>query len=253
VSGDDTDIGGRRAAFPETPASAVLAARSDDPVARARGFSSLVTAYWKPVYKCIRIRFRKNNEEAKDLTQSFFTHALEREIFRSYDPQRASFRAFVRTCLSNYVRTADEAARRIKRGGRAIKLSLDFDAAENEVLAAKASPAASFEEEFDREMARALESSAVDELKERLESRGKALYFRIFSRYDLADEDEPRPTYKDLAEELGIKTTDVTNHLASARRQLRTIVLRRLREITASEEEYRSEAQSLLGIDPEAA
>ncbi len=253
MSGDDTDIGGRRAAFPETPASAVLAARSDDPVARARGFSSLVTAYWKPVYKCIRIRFRKNNEEAKDLTQSFFTHALEREIFRSYDPERASFRAFVRTCLSNFVRTADEAARRIKRGGQAIKLSLDFDAAESEILASKTSPAESFEEEFDREMARSLESSAVDELKERLESRGKGVYFQIFSRYDLADEDDERPTYKDLATELGIKSTDVTNHLASARRQLRTIVLRRLREITASEEEFRSEAQSLLGIDPEAA
>jgi len=253
VRGDDTDIGGRKAAFPETPASAVLAIRSDDPLARARGFSTLVAAYWKPVYKCIRIRFRKSNEEAKDLTQSFFTHALEREIFTSYDPERASFRAFARTCLSNFVRSADESERRLKRGGGAIKLSLDFDGAESELALAQGSPAASYEEEFDREMARSLEASALGELEERLESRGKGIYFRIFARYDLAPEEKPRPTYKDLADELGIKTTDVTNHLSHARRQMRAIVLRRLREITASDEEFRSEAQSLLGIDPEAA
>lgn len=253
MRGDDTDIGGRKAAFPETPASALLAIRSDDPLARARGFSTLVSAYWKPVYKCIRIRFRKSNEEAKDLTQAFFTHALEREIFTSYDPLRASFRAFARTCLSNFVRTADESERRHKRGGAAIKLSLDFEGAESELALAEGSPAASYEEQFDREMARALEASAVDELRSRLESRDKALYFRIFARYDLAPEEEPRPTYKALAEELGVKTTDVTNYLAHARRQMRTIVLRRLREITASEDEFRSEARSLLGIDPEAA
>ena len=36
----------------------------------------VIELYWKPVYRFIRLKFRKNNEDAKDLTQSFFTSAL---------------------------------------------------------------------------------------------------------------------------------------------------------------------------------
>ena len=44
--------------------------------------------------------------------------------------------------------------------------------------------------------------------------------------------------------------TDVTNELAWARRAFREIVLARLREVCASDEEFRAEARDLLGIDP---
>ena len=41
--------------------------------------------------------------------------------------------------------------------------------------------------------------------------------------------------------------TAVTNHLAFARREFRRILLEKLREITASDEEFRTEARTLLG------
>jgi RNA polymerase sigma factor (sigma-70 family) len=247
---DDTGIGGRgRAGFPHTPASALLAARSDDPVARARGFSSLVAAYWKPVYKSVRLRFGKNNEEAKDLTQAFFTRALEREMFSSYDPERARFRTFVRSCLKNFVANEEEAARRQKRGGDAIRLGLDFEEAEAELGGVTPWAENAFEAEFDRELARSLEAQSLDELERVLRERGKDVYYEIFARYDLAADADERPTYAALAEELGLKATDVTNHLAHARRELRRIVLERLRAITASEEEFRDEARTVLGVD----
>ena len=248
MHGDGTDIGGHRSAFPQTPASAVLAARSDDPVARARGFAALVSAYWKPVYKAVRVRFGKGNEEAKDLTQAFFAHALEREMFGSYDASRARFRTFVRACLHNFVANSEEASRRLKRGGGAVVLSLDFDEAESEIHAS-ALDARSFEEEFDRELVRSLNAMAVRELERCLAERGKELYFRIFARYDLAEDAGAAPTYAALARELGIKVTDVTNYLAHARRELRRIVLEKLREITASEEEFRDEAREILGVE----
>ena len=46
-----------------------------------------------------------------------------------------------------------------------------------------------------------------------------------------------------------MKTSDVTNYLAFARREFRRIVLEQLREMTGSEEEFRREARTLLGID----
>jgi hypothetical protein len=36
----------------------------------------VIALYWKPVYRFIRLKFRKDNEEAKDLTQGFFATAL---------------------------------------------------------------------------------------------------------------------------------------------------------------------------------
>ena len=251
--GDDTDIGGRRAEFPETPASAILAARSDDPIARARGFAALVGAYWKPVYKSIRIRFRKSNEDAKDLTQAFFTHALEGVVFQSYDPDRARFRIYVRTCLRNFVANQEEAARRLKRGGGALTLSLDFDDAEGEIDEAEKLADVSqesFEDAFDREVKKSLQATAVRELHRKLREKDKETYFVLFQSYDLAGDATERPTYAALAQEHGIKVTDVTNHLAYVRRELRRIVLSQLREITASDEEFRDEARELLGVEP---
>jgi hypothetical protein len=75
--------------------------------------------------------------------------------------------------------------------------------------------------------------------------------FALFERYDIEGaEAEARPRYADLAVEFGLAPTQVTNQLHWARRELRRIVLEKLREITASEEEFRAEARALLGRDP---
>jgi len=42
----------------------------------------------------------------------------------------------------------------------------------------------------------------------------------------------------------------VTNHLAFARRELRRLVLERLRAVCASDDEFRLEARELLGVYP---
>jgi hypothetical protein len=48
-----------------------------------------------------------------------------------------------------------------------------------------------------------------------------------------------------------LEATDVTNYLAFARREFRRCVLEQLRDMTASDDEFRREAQSLLGVDAE--
>jgi hypothetical protein len=73
----------------------------------------------------------------------------------------------------------------------------------------------------------------------------------VFARYDLDDAEPGRPSYAALAGELGLSITDVTNHLAAARREFRRISLELLRQMTGSEDEFRREARSLLGHSPE--
>jgi len=247
---DDTDSGLRGGRFPITRLSAIVAAGSQDQAERSRAFDLLVAAYWMPVYKYIRIKWNKSSEDAKDLTQGFFVTALEKNFFHRYDPARARFRTFLRTCLEGFVSNEEKAARRIKRGGNAVILSLDFDSAEDQLALAEPPAPNATDEYFEAEWARSILGLAVEALRSELLAGGKEIYFRLFDRYVLEDPDSP-PSYKDLAREFDLSVSNVTNYLAAARREFRRIVLEKLRELTATDEEFRREARTLLGVDPQ--
>jgi DNA-directed RNA polymerase specialized sigma24 family protein len=236
--------------FPPTRRSAVAAVGSDDPAERARSLEILVRAYWKPVYKHLRVRWRLDSEHAADLTQAFFARALEQRMFSAYDPARALFRTYLKTCLDRHVMKDTESRMRQKRGGGAVTLSLDFSSAERELEGLAVPAPEALESYFDREWTRHLLGMTVDALRERCDQGGKQTTFRVFERYVLDDETTDRPSYAELATELGIKVTDVTNYLAFARREFRRLLLEKLREITGSDEEFDAEARLLLGGAP---
>jgi len=189
----------------------------------------VIALYWKPVYRFIRFKFRKDNEDAKDLTQGFFTTALQRDFFARFDPSKASFRTYVRMAVERFAANEHAAAQRLKRGG-----GVRFEPAED-LAASDGSP----EEIFEREWRRQLFALALDDLRACCEQAGKQLQFRVFEAYDLADLD--RPSYADVAAQHGIAETAVTNHLAWARRTLRALVLDRLRGVTSGERELGEE------------
>ena len=100
------------------------------------------------------------------------------------------------------------------------------------------------------EFARAVFSSALEELKRELAARGSGFAFQVFERYDLDPDPGDPPTYASLAHALDSTESRVTNALHAARREFRRIVLERLRALTGSESEFREEARRLLGTDP---
>ncbi|HET6372251.1 MAG TPA: sigma-70 family RNA polymerase sigma factor [Candidatus Polarisedimenticolia bacterium] len=248
---NDTDLGRPVDRFPTTHWSAVIGSSSPDADERLRSFETLVTAYWKPVYKYVRVKWSKTSEDAADLTQEFFTRALEKEFFAPFDPVKGRFRTFLRTCLDRFLANEHKSAKRLKRGGEAILLSLDFDGAEGELRGVDLPSTESPDRFFDTEWVRGLFELAVAALRDYCRLEGKEPHFRIFERYDLQAESSDRPTYADLAKELGLPVTQVTNHLAFARREFRRLLLAKLREITVSDEEFRKEARLLLGSEPD--
>jgi len=244
---DDTAIGGPDGRFPPTRRSAIEAARSDDANERQRGFESIVAVYWKPVYKYIRIKWHKSNEDAKDLTQAFFTQAFEKRFFDGYDSSKARFRTFVRVCLDGFLANEEKAAHRIKRGGQALILSLDFEGADAELGNVPEAAQQTVNEYFDREWTRNLFAMALEALRQKCERDGKTVQFSLFERYYVSEEFGDEVSYQSLASELGITTMTVTNYLAFARREFRKSLLDNLRQITSSEDEFRREARALLG------
>lgn len=226
----------------------VEAARSPDPEERRRAFDRVVGAYWKPVYVYLRLRGRMSPEDAEDITQGFFARAFEKRFFDAYDPARARFRTFLRTCLDGYAANERAAERRLKRGGGTTVLSFDFATAERDLPPLALSADEDPDAVFHREWARAVCADAVEELRRRCRASGRELALAVFERCDLSDlADADRPSYAALAAEFGLPPTQVTNLLAAARREFRAAMLDTLRARTASDEEFADEALRLLG------
>ena len=121
-------------------------------------------------------------------------------------------------------------------------------AAEGE-LAARGSPRTPTSEAyFHREWVRSLFALAVDDAAAALRGAGEQRALRAVRALRPRDPDEAsgRPTPRS-PRELGLPVTQVTNHLAAARREFRAAVLETLRELPRSDEEFRDEARELLG------
>jgi len=229
------------APFPTTRRSVVLALASDDPNERARAFDTLTALYWKPLYKYARATIWRTAEDAEDAVQSFFARIMENDALASYEPSRASFRTFLRLLFDRQSANELKAASRIKRGGGTTRL--DFDAAEIEFQ--EDSRGASPEEYFQREWVRNVFAVAVTRLREACEERDRMTQFLVFEAYDIAGD----VSYRELAQRFALPETTITNHLSAMRRRFRETVLDTLREATASEQEFRAEARSLLGVE----
>jgi RNA polymerase sigma factor (sigma-70 family) len=237
--------------FPVTRHSVVRDLASTDPGARTAAYDQLARSYWRPVYLYIRLRGSRTAEDAQDLTQEFFARAFEREYLERYDPSRARFRTFVRTCLDGFLANERQAQTRLKRGGGLTPAVLDFTTGDAALAACAPLDSSDPETWFHREWIRGLFAEALAALERRAADAGHPRAFAVFRRYDVEDaEASPRLTYAALAAELGLRVTDVTNELAWARRAFREIVLDTLRRICASDEEFRAEARDLFGITP---
>ncbi len=227
--------------FPETRVSVVSALASDDAATRERATAVVIAAYRTPVIAVVQRRWDLSIEDAEDLAHDFFAQALARDWLSRYDSGKGRFRTFLRTCLLAFAATAHESANRQKRGGGFDHLSIDdaFAVAVDDEIT----------DTFDQEWTRSVLSLALDALRRDCEEHGRLSTWQVFEAYDVeGNETDNRPTYAALSKQLDIPATQITNYLNWARRRFREHVLATLRELTASDAEYRDEVRSMLGV-----
>jgi len=235
----ETQLGGRAREFPQTTWRMVAGLQDAGGAHRQHGLEALCRRYWKPIYAYVRARWRKSNEEAKDVTQAFFAWLVEGEVLRRYAPEKGTFRHYLKGLLRNYVSNYDQARRRLKRGGGAAPRALDDDL----VGLADLLPdpkAETPEEAFDRAWTDQVIQEALARTRARCEAEGKPLRFAAFEAYELASPGE-RPTYAEVAERLGVKEGDVRNYLYAVRERLRAELRRGLLDTVSDPDQLRAE------------
>jgi RNA polymerase sigma factor (sigma-70 family) len=230
-------------AFPDTKPSLIEELRASDKETRARAMRMVGDIYWKPVYLFVRRKFQLRPEDAEDVVQSFFAEILEGDRLARFEPERARFRSYLRQCLVHFAIDQHRAQRTQKRGGKHI---VEANEAELELTA---SPEPDPHAAFERDWMRHLMSVAVARLAKQLTERGKHRHLAVFQRFHLVS---PEPSYEEVATELGIKKTDVTNSLHAARKELRNIAIDLLASITSSQDELVAEAREVFGIELDA-
>ncbi|MBI2922843.1 MAG: sigma-70 family RNA polymerase sigma factor [Planctomycetes bacterium] len=235
-------MGGSQSGFPQTSAWAVLRSGEGWEERYRQHLERLARAYWKPIYCMIRRGWSRSDADAKDLTQSFWIHIQEHDLLRRFDPNRGNFRTWLKRCLKSFLGTAARDAARLKRGGGRSPVSLDGGLGEG-VAADVPAPEGVFDSTWAAEVLARSEKDA----ETRLRSEGKAVYFEVLRLYTTEDKGT-RPTYRAVAERLGLRESDVGNYLRIARQTLRTCVLDAIREYVL-DSDLDSELDVILGLE----
>lgn len=223
--------------FPTTRSSAIADLLSGDPERQARSVGVIAEAYWQPSRRYMQLRWRADESEAADLVQSFFENVVRRGLLATYQPGRARFRTFLRTCLDHHAVDSHRRRSAQRRGGGSAEVELS-DAPE----LASVDP----DQLFEAEWLRHLMQLAIARLDERLVAAGKATHAALFRAFHVGD---PPPTYAEAAATHGCSVTDVTNWLHGARKEFRKVALELLRELTIDDDDFAAEAMAVFGID----
>jgi RNA polymerase sigma factor (sigma-70 family) len=213
---------------------------------RRRAFEELALAYWRPVYRTLRVAHRKSREESEDLTQAFLLELFEKGKLAAFeaDPDAGKFRGLLRSLLDSFVRTAVRDARRKKRGGGRRQIPLDpqeLDALEERIAREPA------DDPFELEWRSTLLDQALEALERDSATPLWRRRFEVFLAHDVEPEGDAPPSYAELARRSGRKPHDVKNDLTAARRRFAELVLDRIRDECRDEAEAQGELRTLFG------
>ncbi len=227
----DTAIRAGESQFPPT-AWSLLSRLRDPRDPRVREYlDRMVQTYWRPVYKYVRIAWKRSNEDAKDLTQAFFLHLLEGDLLSRADPERGNFRKLLLVSLRNFLSNEARSGQAAKRGGGKPVVSLDAEA-DPGWASDPADPEAAFESQWARELL----GRSIDLLRERCRPE----IYSAFRRFHLDD-----AAIRQIAAELGATEAQVGHFLQDARSALRRIVTEEIRQYVHDEAELARELDTL--------
>ncbi len=207
--------------------------------------AELCQAYWRPLYVYVRSRGH-GVDDARDLTQQFFSRLLERNGIATADPARGRFRTFLLTSLQRFLVSEWRRETALRRdAARVVPLELEWDSVESR-LADGPAGAVPPELEFDRQWADALLGRALAGLRAEHVAAGRA---------ELLDTLEPfvwgrdgSLSHAEMAARLGLTVGAVRVAVHRLRTRFRELLRQEVAATVAGQEEVDAELRHLVEI-----
>ncbi len=230
--------------FATTRWSMVLLAGQAVSPESAAALERLCRAYWEPVYAFAR-RKGWSEEDAKDLTQQFFSHLLARNSFCGLDPARGKFRSFLLAAFTHFM--ANEYARinAQKRGGGQPIFSLE-EVFEYDWSTLPAARTPTPEVALDLCWAQKIVAAALRELKREVLAVNKGAQFAELKPFLTANAGASE--YAVVAEKLGLEVASIPVLVHRLRQRYRELVLEEVAQTVATPVELDEEMHHLFEL-----
>lgn len=227
--------------LPTTRWTVVMAAGRDAAEIRRQALSELCAMYWTPVYGFIRAMGRRP-DEARDLTQGFFTtRLLEKNDLSEADASRGKFRHWLLAAVKSYLANDLERARakRHDRGTRLISINAaEFEGRYLMQMGHHVTP----ERIFERRWAMVLLEQTLTKLQQGYEKRGEGLLFEKMKPL-LVHAGTDR--YQAIAEELGMREEAFHIAVCRCRARFQDRIRAEVAETVRDEDEIEEELRYL--------
>jgi RNA polymerase sigma factor (sigma-70 family) len=229
--------------FATTHWTVVVAAGERHTEQSDRALEELCRTYWFPLYAYVRRR-GYSREDAEDLTQAFFARFLEKNYLEGLNSERGRFRAFLLASLKHFLINEWKKSHRLKRGGDAPVLSLDWKTADTQFQVA-ATNEPSPDKAFDREWAVTLLSHVIERLQAECDADGRGKQFAELKVFLTAG--KGALPHAHAAKALGMDEGAVRTAVHRLRKRYRQLLREEIVQTLANPAQIEEEMRALFG------
>jgi RNA polymerase sigma factor (sigma-70 family) len=217
---DSSGVGGGQ--FHTTRWTLVLISAQSQVEGGKTALAELCRLYWYPLYAFARRRGRSPHD-AQDLTQGFFMHLLEHRALTQVDRLKGKFRSFLLASFQNYLANELQRTRSLKRGGKNLIISLDWEEGETRYRLEPADYLTA-EKIYEARWAMTLLHHVLAQLHKQYIAQGKAAIFEELQPFVRLGDASRVPSYEEVAIKMNIGVPAVKTLIHRLRKQYTTIL-----------------------------
>lgn len=230
-----------------------MGVRTADLARRQAAAGRICKQYWKSAYAyiCRHLRHKGQdltNEEAKDLTQTFFAEVVwEGRLLQRADPAKGRFRWFLQKALKNYLTDVHRKRKSRKRAPERWLVSLDGIEGPIPQADRHATPAEAFTFAWASQLLDEVLAAVAEGCQRSGQHKHRQVFHRTVLEPVLTGADKP-PLWQ-LCAELGVKSTREASAMnMTVKRRFRAAVEGHVRELVTSDDEVEQEIRELMAI-----
>jgi DNA-directed RNA polymerase specialized sigma24 family protein len=187
-----------------------------------KALEELCGLYWYPLYTFAWFK-GFSEDDAQDLTQSFFLKVLEKKALKRGGPHKRRFRSLLLASFQNHISVYRQQAAAAKRGGGYQAISLDAHQPD-ERYHLEPTDNLTAETVFDAQWAKLLVERVITRVSEEYRRQGKASYFEQLRSHLNLGSGKSADSYEKAAKKLGLSAAGLKTVVCRMRKRFATFL-----------------------------